>query len=108
MPREQSAKETEQTEQRAPSSTADRVLDVAERLVQRRGYNGFSYADIATEVGIKAASLHYHFPTKADLGRALVVRYTQAFGSALAAIQALDASALEQLERYVRIFRDVL
>ena len=89
-------------------STADRVLDVAERLVQRRGFNGFSYADIAAEVGIKTASLHYHFPTKADLGRALVVRYTEVFGAALAAIQAMDTSALDQLECYVRIFRDVL
>lgn len=90
------------------TTTADRVLDVAERLAQQRGFNGFSYADIAGEVGIKTASLHYHFPTKADLGRALVVRYTQAFGAALGGIKATDASAFAQLQQYVQIFRDVL
>ena len=53
--------------------TASRVLDVAERLVQVRGFNGFSYADIAAELHITKASLHYHFATKADLGEALVM-----------------------------------
>jgi len=47
---------------------------VAERLVQVRGFNGFSYADIAAELHITKASLHYHFATKADLGEALIAR----------------------------------
>ena len=49
--------------------TPERILDVAERLVQLRGFNDFSYADIARELGITTASLHYHFPSKAELGR---------------------------------------
>ena len=52
--------------------TAGRILDVAERLVQLRGFNGFSYADVAAELGITKASLHYHFPGKAELGEALI------------------------------------
>ena len=68
---------------RAPG-TAEKILDVSERLVQLRGYNAFSYADVAKAVGIRKASLHHHFATKADLGRALVVRYREAFLSALA------------------------
>ena len=51
------------------ADTAERILDVAERLVQQRGFNGFSYADIAAELGITKAGLHYHFASKADLGR---------------------------------------
>ena len=51
--------------------TATVILDIAERLVQRRGFNGFSYADIAAELGITKASLHYHFPSKAELGESL-------------------------------------
>jgi TetR/AcrR family transcriptional repressor of nem operon len=96
---------------RAPgrtSDTAERVLDVAERLAQTRGFNGFSYADIAAEVGITTASLHYHFPTKADLGEALVVRYTDAFQAALTEVAASSDGALTKLERYVRIYHDVL
>src|ERR1051326_5309076 len=90
------------------ATTADRILDVAERLVQTRGFNGFSYADIAVEVGITKASLHYHFPTKADLGRALVLRYTAAFQAALADIRATDGNAFAQLERYIQVYRQVL
>ena len=65
------------------TGTADRILDIAERLVQVRGFNGFSYADVAAELGMTKASLHYHFPGKAELGRALIVRYTERFAAAL-------------------------
>ena len=52
----------------AAADTADRILDSAERLVQVRGFNAFSYADVARELGITKASLHYHFAGKAELG----------------------------------------
>ena len=58
----------------APDATRSRILDVAEQLVQTRGFNGFSYADISAELGITKASLHYHFATKAEHGRTLVAR----------------------------------
>jgi len=92
---------------RAPN-TAARILDIAERLVQSRGYNAFSYADVAHAVGIRKASLHYHFATKADLGQALVARYRQAFLEALRAIEADSAGARERLERYVGLYDGVL
>ena len=63
-----------------------RILDVAERLIQTRGFNGFSYADVSAAVGITKASLHYHFPTKADLGLSLVQRYQETFVEALAGL----------------------
>ncbi|HYJ60944.1 MAG TPA: helix-turn-helix domain-containing protein, partial [Actinomycetota bacterium] len=80
---------------RTDVDTATRILDVAERLVQERGYNGFSYADVAGEVGVTTAALHYHFPGKAELGDALIARYAARFGEALAALDArpLDAPA---------------
>src|ERR1700712_3588596 len=56
------------------NGTTVRILDVAERLLQVRGYNGFSYGDVATELGITGAALHYHFAGKAELGLALVAR----------------------------------
>ena len=52
-----------------------RILDVAEHLTQTVGYNAFSYHDIAEEVDIKTSSIHYHFPTKADLGKAVVKKH---------------------------------
>jgi TetR/AcrR family transcriptional repressor of nem operon len=70
------------------AGTASRILDVAERLVQVRGFNGFSYADIAAELHITKAALHYHFPGKADLGAALISRYANRFAEALAEVDA--------------------
>jgi TetR/AcrR family transcriptional repressor of nem operon len=90
------------------NSTASQILDVAERLAQTRGYNGFSYADIAAEVGITKASLHYHFKTKSDLGRRLIERYSVSFGAALADIEAGPAPALDKLAAYARLYAQVL
>jgi TetR/AcrR family transcriptional regulator, transcriptional repressor for nem operon len=88
--------------------SAQRILDVAERLVQTRGFNGFSYADIAEALDVTKASLHYHFPSKADLGRRLIERYEQAFLAVLKGIDATGAAPREKLKRYARIYADVL
>jgi TetR/AcrR family transcriptional repressor of nem operon len=90
------------------ADTAQRALDVAERLVQTRGFNGFSYADIAEALRVTKASLHYHFPTKADLGRYLVQRYEAAFLEALAKIDDAYPRARDKLKRYAQIYAEVL
>ena len=90
------------------AGTAERALDVAEALAQTRGFNGFSYAHVAAELGITKASLHYHFPGKAELGEALIVRYAERFASALARIDAERPRARERLEGYVGLYADVL
>ena len=63
----------------------DEILETAERLIRREGFNAVSYRDIAAKVGIKSASLHYHFPAKEDLGVAVVSRYHEKFHAALMA-----------------------
>ena len=90
------------------ADTARRALDVAERLVQTRGFNGFSYADIADSLGVTKASLHYHFPTKADLGQRLIERYETGFLETLAAIDAAHRQAGDKLTRYASIYAEVL
>ena len=88
--------------------TRTHILDTAERLVQMRGFNAFSYADIAAEVGITKASLHYHFSSKAELGRALIERYAERFAAALAKIDAGGGDANSKLAAYVDIYAGVL
>jgi TetR/AcrR family transcriptional repressor of nem operon len=92
----------------ASADTAQRILDVAERLVQTFGFNGFSYADIAKALHVTKASLHYHFPSKADLGRRLIERYEATFLAALRAIETGSAEPRTQLKHYARIYGDVL
>lgn len=59
--------------------TREEILNTAEELLQRRGYNAFSYQHIAVQLGIRNAAIHYHFPGKEDLGVALVRRFRQRF-----------------------------
>jgi TetR/AcrR family transcriptional regulator, transcriptional repressor for nem operon len=81
---------------------------VGERLVQVRGFNGFSYADVAGELSMTKASLHYHFPAKADLGEAIIARYAGRFSEALAAIDAELTHAPAKLSAYAELYADVL
>jgi TetR/AcrR family transcriptional repressor of nem operon len=91
-----------------PSDTATRILNIASRLVQSRGFNGFSYADIAAELQVTKASLHYHFATKAELGRRLIERYEADFLEALAGIDSKSRGAFDRLQRYARLYASVL
>lgn len=50
----------------------EKILSTAEGLIQKMGYNAFSYKDIALEVGIKTSSIHYYYPTKEDLAVAVI------------------------------------
>jgi len=88
--------------------TASAILDAAERLVQTRGFNAFSYADVAAELGITKPALHYHFAGKAELGEALLLRYTARFTRALETIEASRTDAAHKLEAYAGLYGQVL
>lgn len=86
------------------SETAERVVDAAQGLIQHRGYNGFSYEDIARLVGIRKASVHHHFSTKAELVTVVVQRYTHRFRQQLLQIEGQHAKAPERLLAYAARF----
>ena len=88
--------------------TATQILDVAERLAQSRGFNGFSYADVAAELRLTKAALHYHFAGKAEMGEALISRYSVRFAAALEALDTSAISAPAKLEGYANLYLDVL
>ena len=90
------------------TSKADEILDVAERMARSGGYHGFSFREIAKRVGIKAASVHYHFPGKDDLGAAVARRYTDRFLAGLGAPDDADTAPDALLRRYVGAYRSAL
>jgi TetR/AcrR family transcriptional regulator, transcriptional repressor for nem operon len=96
------------TKAKTETDTATKILDVAERLVQVRGFNGFSYADVAAELHVTKASLHYHFAGKAELGEALIGRYASRFNEALERIATKPIDARAKLDAYARLYTDVL
>jgi TetR/AcrR family transcriptional repressor of nem operon len=90
------------------TDTAVAILDAAQDLAQTRGYNAFSYRDLADRVGIRTASIHYHFPTKGDLGRALVTRYAAFVAGTAEDIERRSPNALARLRGYVALLESVL
>ena len=82
------------------TDTVQAILRSAHSAILVGGYNGFSYADIATAVGIRKASIHHHFPTKVDLVRALLRQYRQEAEAGIAAIERHAPDPFDQLLAY--------
>jgi TetR/AcrR family transcriptional repressor of nem operon len=85
-------------------STRDLILDAAEELLQRRSYNAFSYQHIAVQLGIRNAAIHYHFPSKADLGTALIRRYRERYQQTIQEIEASSHDAWARLQGFFKIY----
>ena len=90
------------------SDTRSTLIDVATGQVRRQGYAGFSYADLAEVAGIRKPSIHHHFPTKEHLGVAIVGAYTERFSEDLARITDTNATGIERLRQYARLYRQGL
>lgn len=88
--------------------TRQALLSAAAELVRVRGYSGFSYADLSVRIGIRKASIHHHFPSKEDLGLALIDQYTGDFSTALERITATYSSPKEKLLAYANLYRESL
>ncbi|CAA2156413.1 HTH-type transcriptional repressor NemR [Methylobacterium brachiatum] len=83
-------------------TTADRIVDEAHSLIMVRGYNGFSYADIAATVGVSKANVHHHFAAKSDLATAVVERSRAGIRAQVAALKEGEPDAAAQLRAYTR------
>ena len=85
------------------SKTSTQILDAAESMIREGGYYGFSFRQIADQLAIKSASVHYHFPTKEALAIAVAERYKENFLNALG-----DPSRDEAVSHYASLFRKAL
>ncbi|UBV45068.1 TetR/AcrR family transcriptional regulator (plasmid) [Deinococcus taeanensis] len=89
-----------------PADTRTQILDIAQRLMQERGYHAVSYKDIGAHLGIRNASIHYHYPTKTDLGVSLLQRYRAQLSGVLSGLAHLPPA--RQLDEYVAAYRAVV
>ena len=89
------------------SVTKPQVLDAAELLMQVRGYDGFSTRELAEELGIRTASLHHHYATKADLAAAVTRRYKERLNARMAEIEAVTDDWARRRERIVNEFAGI-
>ena len=81
------------------------ILEAARRMAQAHGYGGLNFRDIGAEVGIKAASIYHHFPSKADLGAAVAKRYWEDTAANLEALSAATGDPTKALQAYPGLFR---
>lgn len=86
-------------------SAREAILEAARRMAQAHGYGGLNFRDIGAEVGIKAASIYHHFPSKADLGAAVAKRYWEVTAAALESLSAATGEPRKALEAYPGLFR---
>lgn len=82
------------------------ILNMAEDLLQYRGFNGFSYANIASELGVKNAAIHYHFPTKEAMGCAVIKRYRDRFQLWINNSRVKDLPPEKKLDWFFGIYTD--
>lgn len=92
----------------ATPDTRETIMATARKMVQRWGYNGLSFRELAKDVGIKSASIHYHFPSKGDLGAALARRYTEDGVSYLQGLRDASDDVSVWMKGYTDIFRMAL
>ena len=86
----------------------EQILDVAEELLQTRSFSSFSYQDLSDRIGISKASIHHHFPSKDDLGLALVSRHRTSLTATLEAITREQTSPWKQLEAYTLLVSQII
>lgn len=91
-----------------PPDTRTRILDLAETLLLERGYNAFSYQHLARELGMKPAAIHYHYPSKDDLGTALVARQLRRLRKWRDLPRVADLPPSQQLESLLAVYDDHL
>src|ERR1700761_9800404 len=92
----------------ADTNTRERIMEAARLTVQDLGYSGLSFRELAKDVGIKSASIHYYFATKGELGAALVDRYTAHFAAYFNGLLAEGLDPETCFTRYTDVFADTL
>lgn len=84
--------------------TRDALVQTAESLMRTKGYSAFSYADLAETVGIRKASIHHHFPTKEELGTAIVENYIARVRDDFDRIEKQHTDVTARLEAFFQMF----
>ena len=98
------------TRNRPPGTpdTRTRLMDAAEQAVRARGADGVSFGDLADEIGIRKASIHYHFPAKTDLLAAIMQRYREQVLAGLEDMAVTRDTAAGRLAGFLDFYRDAL
>lgn len=84
----------------------EQIIETANKLLIERGYNAFSYHNISKEINIKTSSIHYHFPSKSDLGIAVIKMHKDALAQTIA--KTADKTPMEKLNKLFLYYRKLV
>ena len=87
------------------TDTVEAIMDATERRIREAGYSGFSFREVAADVGVKSASIYYHFPTKSGLAAAVACRYND---RVIEAVDAGVAAGQSIVKAWRAVFRSAL
>lgn len=85
--------------------TREQIIELADNLIREKGYNAFSFYDISRSVGIKTASIHYHFRSKSDLGMAVIEHQLQQLHLVIRKFE--SKTPIERLEKFFSIYASI-
>jgi TetR/AcrR family transcriptional repressor of nem operon len=88
--------------------TKKKILDIGEKLILSRGFNGFSYKNISSALGVQNAAIHYHYPSKCDLGVAIIERARHRFQKWSEEIEKKDLNEWQKLDEFFNIYTHYL
>lgn len=86
-------------------TTRNEIIQLADKFIREKGYNAFSFYDISKEVGIKTASIHYHFPFKSNLGVAVIEQHMKELQHLIEKYK--DKSPIEKLDKFLLIYTQI-
>ncbi|MCC5919083.1 MAG: TetR/AcrR family transcriptional regulator [Cyclobacteriaceae bacterium] len=89
-------------------NTKDQIVSIANRMILEKGYNSFSYQHLSAEIGIKKASIHYHFPAKHDLGIAVIQFHHESFKNFVTEIKEKGKSPMQQLDEFFGTYKHII
>ncbi|WP_010180716.1 TetR/AcrR family transcriptional regulator [Aquimarina agarilytica] len=84
-------------------SKKNEIILLADSLIRQRGYNSFSFYDISEKVGIKTSSIHYHFPSKSDLGIAVIDNHINNLKDLIKKVE--QETPLDKLDQFLAIYQ---
>ena len=81
----------------------EQIIRVAAKLFKEKGYSAVTMRDLASALGIKAASLYNHINSKQDILKSIIISIAEEFTEGMKVIQTSNKSCIDKLEQIIEL-----
>jgi len=85
-----------------PETRKDEIIKTAAKLFKEKGYSAVTMRDLATAMGIKAASLYNHINSKQEILKAIIISIAEEFTNGMTVIRDSDESNISKLKEIIK------